>query len=196
MRPVQPDDLDREGWLLLHEVRLRGVFEVDDGIVVTTLVEAGFVVAVPAGHPAHAGRPRRARRVGARRARRRARSDRRACVPAASSRSTPSCSGSAATGRCGPAACPTTTRIPSTTGRSSTACRRSTTASVRSSRASHAVVDRFGAYRERLRAARRLVDDGDHEWLTSPRIDSYHTVWMQLHEDLLLALGKERASEH
>jgi len=57
------------------------------------------------------------------------------------------------------------------------------------------VVDRFGSYRERLRTARRLVDDGDHDWLTSPRIDSYHTVWMQLHEDLLLALGKERASE-
>jgi hypothetical protein len=56
-------------------------------------------------------------------------------------------------------------------------------------------VDRFGPYRERLRTARRKVDEGGHEWLTSPRIDSYHTVWMQLHEDLLLALGKERASE-
>ena len=29
----------------------------------------------------------------------------------------------------------------------------------------------------------------------SPSIDSYHTVWMQLHEDLLLALGRDRASE-
>jgi len=57
------------------------------------------------------------------------------------------------------------------------------------------VVDRFGPYRARLRTARQQVDDGGHEWLTSPRIDSYHTVWMQLHEDLLLALGKERASE-
>jgi hypothetical protein len=37
--------------------------------------------------------------------------------------------------------------------------------------------------------------EGETEWLTSPRVDSYHTVWMQLHEDLLLALGRDRASE-
>jgi hypothetical protein len=56
-------------------------------------------------------------------------------------------------------------------------------------------VTRFASYRPRLRAARARVTDGDAEWLTSPRIDSYHTVWMQLHEDLLLALGRDRASE-
>jgi hypothetical protein len=56
-------------------------------------------------------------------------------------------------------------------------------------------VTRFGAYRARLRSARERVHEGEHEWLTSPRIDSYHTVWMQLHEDLLLALGRDRASE-
>ena len=50
-------------------------------------------------------------------------------------------------------------------------------------------------YRPRLRAALARVDDGEHEWLTSPRIDSYHTVWMQLHEDLLLALGADRSDE-
>jgi hypothetical protein len=55
---------------------------------------------------------------------------------------------------------------------------------------------RFGAYRPRLRAARDHVAEGEPDWLTSPRIDSYHTVWMQLHEDLLLALGLDRASEH
>lgn len=54
---------------------------------------------------------------------------------------------------------------------------------------------RFGSYRPRLREALRLVDDGDFEWLTSPRCDSYHTVWMQLHEDMLLALGLDRATE-
>lgn len=57
------------------------------------------------------------------------------------------------------------------------------------------VVDRFTGYRARLRAARRRIDAGEPDWLTSPRIDSYHTVWMQLHEDLLLALGRDRASE-
>ena len=56
-------------------------------------------------------------------------------------------------------------------------------------------VTRFASYRPRLRHARERVNEGEQEWLTSPRIDSYHTVWMQLHEDLLLALGHERASE-
>jgi hypothetical protein len=55
-------------------------------------------------------------------------------------------------------------------------------------------VARLAAYRARLRAARNLVEDGKHEWFTSPRIDSYHTVWMQWHEDLLLTLGLERES--
>ena len=54
---------------------------------------------------------------------------------------------------------------------------------------------RFGSYRARLRTARELVLEGESDWFTSPRIDSYHTVWMQLHEDLLLALGLDRESE-
>jgi len=57
------------------------------------------------------------------------------------------------------------------------------------------VVDRFGGYRPRLRDAVRKVQDGEHEWFLSPRCDSYHTVWMQMHEDLLLALGLDRATE-
>ena len=56
-------------------------------------------------------------------------------------------------------------------------------------------VARFDAYPRRLRAALSRVDEGEREWFTSPRIDSYHTVWMQLHEDLLLALGKSREHE-
>jgi hypothetical protein len=55
-----------------------------------------------------------------------------------------------------------------------------------------AAVERLAPYRPRLRAARTLVEQGKHEWFTSPRIDSYHTVWMQWHEDLLLTLGLER----
>lgn len=57
------------------------------------------------------------------------------------------------------------------------------------------VVQRFDGYRERLREARLRAADGGREWLASPRCDSYHTVWMQLHEDLLVALGLERGSE-
>ncbi|GIU85568.1 MAG: hypothetical protein KatS3mg009_0083 [Acidimicrobiia bacterium] len=56
-------------------------------------------------------------------------------------------------------------------------------------------VARFEPYPRRLRAALARVEEGAHDWLTSPRLDSYHTVWMQLHEDLLLALGRDRASE-
>ena len=57
------------------------------------------------------------------------------------------------------------------------------------------VNDRFIGYRPRMREALRRVREGEREWFCSPRCDSYHTVWMQLHEDLLLALGLERAAE-
>ena len=43
--------------------------------------------------------------------------------------------------------------------------------------------------------ALKHVENGEHDWLVSPRIDSVHTVWMQLHEDLLLALGIARGDE-
>lgn len=56
-------------------------------------------------------------------------------------------------------------------------------------------VDVFGDYRPRLRDARKKLEDGDHDWFTSPRIDSYHTVWMELHEHLLIGLGIERGRE-
>ena len=57
------------------------------------------------------------------------------------------------------------------------------------------VMARFAPYRTRLHTALHRVEQGDDEWFASPRLDSYHTVWMQLHEDLLLALGLDRASE-
>ena len=56
-------------------------------------------------------------------------------------------------------------------------------------------LDRFDAYPRRLRAALEHVDNGEPEWFTSPRIDSYHTVWMMAHEDLLVALGRRREDE-
>ena len=36
---------------------------------------------------------------------------------------------------------------------------------------------------------------GETDWLTKPIIDSYHTVWFELHEDLLATLGLERGHE-
>lgn len=56
-------------------------------------------------------------------------------------------------------------------------------------------LERIRGHRGRLRDALDRVNAGEHEWFTSPRIDSYHTVWMHLHEDLLLALGIDRAAE-
>ncbi|MCA1844976.1 MAG: MarR family transcriptional regulator [Actinobacteria bacterium] len=55
-------------------------------------------------------------------------------------------------------------------------------------------VPRFAGYRQRLTDALNRISD-DRAWLASPRCDSYHTVWMQLHEDLLSAVGVNRADE-
>lgn len=54
------------------------------------------------------------------------------------------------------------------------------------------VLERFRCYRSRLDAARRRVRAGQHDWFTRPGIDSYHTVWFELHEDLLATLGRSR----
>lgn len=56
----------------------------------------------------------------------------------------------------------------------------------------HAALARFGRYGDRLARAARRVDAGEHEWFTGVTIDSYHTVWFQLHEDLLVTLGIDR----
>ncbi len=54
---------------------------------------------------------------------------------------------------------------------------------------------RFGNYGPRLAAARARVEAGEHDWMTKPMMDSYHSVWFELHEDLLATLGIERGSE-
>ena len=56
-------------------------------------------------------------------------------------------------------------------------------------------LDRYGGYAERLSAARNKVEAGDTDWFTKPLIDSYHTVWFELHEDLLATLGIDRSKE-
>ncbi len=54
---------------------------------------------------------------------------------------------------------------------------------------------RFGGHRDRLRTALVRVRAGDHDWFTKPMFPSYHSVWFELHEDLLATLGTERATE-
>jgi len=54
---------------------------------------------------------------------------------------------------------------------------------------------RFDGYGRRFSDALGRVQAGEVEWFTRPMIDSYHTVWFELHEDLLATLGIERARE-
>jgi len=77
----------------------------------------------------------------------------------------------------------------------------------------HGVIDRLGAQHERaekilgrfaeleprLAVYTRRLDEaydkvlaGEHDYVSGARIDSYHTVWFELHEDLLRMLGRER----
>jgi predicted ArsR family transcriptional regulator len=58
-----------------------------------------------------------------------------------------------------------------------------------------ATLARYDGYRDRLADALAKLRAGDNDWFTKPLIDSYHTVWFQLHEDLLNTLGIERSQE-
>jgi hypothetical protein len=56
-------------------------------------------------------------------------------------------------------------------------------------------VPRLSVYRPRLTTALENLDEGDNAWLASPLIDSYHTVWMHLHQELLLTIGMSRKED-
>lgn len=58
-----------------------------------------------------------------------------------------------------------------------------------------AIEPRLAGYRPRLQEALDKFDDGESAWLASPLMDSYHTVWMQLHQELILMLGLTRADD-
>jgi len=51
---------------------------------------------------------------------------------------------------------------------------------------------RLAVYIRRLDEAYDRVLAGEPEWVSGAKIDSYHTVWFELHEDLLRMLGRER----
>jgi pyruvate,orthophosphate dikinase len=54
---------------------------------------------------------------------------------------------------------------------------------------------RLAAYHERLERAEAAARAGDNRFVASPRVDSYHGVWFELHEDLILLAGRNRADE-
>lgn len=55
-----------------------------------------------------------------------------------------------------------------------------------------AQLPRLNAYSAKLTAALDNIKSGDTAWLTRPLIDSYHTVWFELHEELIGAVGLTR----
>ena len=55
-----------------------------------------------------------------------------------------------------------------------------------------AALERFAGYAERYSAALDKVNRGERVWVAQPKIDSCHTVWMELHEDLVATLGLVR----
>ena len=57
------------------------------------------------------------------------------------------------------------------------------------------LVARLGRYVERLETAYDSVLAGHLDFVSGARVDSYHTVWFELHEDLLRMLGREREEQ-
>jgi hypothetical protein len=51
---------------------------------------------------------------------------------------------------------------------------------------------RMQIYNEKLLNALEKAEDGAIEWVSDARIESYHTLWFELHEDLLRLMGRER----
>jgi pyruvate,orthophosphate dikinase len=51
---------------------------------------------------------------------------------------------------------------------------------------------RFAVYARRLERALDLARSWDQRYVASPRVDSYHSVWFELHEDLIRLAGRTR----
>jgi hypothetical protein len=54
---------------------------------------------------------------------------------------------------------------------------------------------RLAAYQRRLARAAEAIAAGDNRFVSSPRVDSYHSVWFELHEELIRLAGRSRADE-
>lgn len=55
-----------------------------------------------------------------------------------------------------------------------------------------AVLPRLKRYAGKLSAALDRAEDGEPDWISDIRRESYHTVWFELHEDLLRIMGTVR----
>jgi hypothetical protein len=54
---------------------------------------------------------------------------------------------------------------------------------------------RLDAYTAKLSTAMHKIRAGDPTWFARPVVDSYHTVWFELHEELIGAAGLTREDE-
>jgi hypothetical protein len=54
------------------------------------------------------------------------------------------------------------------------------------------VVPRLQRYADKLDAALHKAEQGDRQWVSDVNLPSFHTVWFEMHEDLLCMLGKVR----
>lgn len=55
-----------------------------------------------------------------------------------------------------------------------------------------AAMARLGGYAPRLRTALSGLLDGHPEYFTKPLFPSYHSIWFEMHQDLLGTLGRSR----
>ncbi|MCP3939149.1 MAG: pyruvate, phosphate dikinase [Actinomycetia bacterium] len=56
-------------------------------------------------------------------------------------------------------------------------------------------VTRLARYTHRLNVARRAVEAGEAKQFTGVMCESYHDIWMELHEDLIVLQGIDRTAE-
>jgi pyruvate,orthophosphate dikinase len=54
---------------------------------------------------------------------------------------------------------------------------------------------RLAIYGSRLSLAIERANEGDQRYVASPRVDSYHGIWFELHEDLIRLAGRTREEE-
>jgi hypothetical protein len=58
-----------------------------------------------------------------------------------------------------------------------------------------AIAPRLQRYAVRLGHAQTRIAAGETTWVARPILDSYHTVWFELHEDLIQLAGRTRLEE-
>lgn len=57
------------------------------------------------------------------------------------------------------------------------------------------LVPRLSRYRPAFAEALAQLQAGEARWMAAPIIESYHTLWFELHEELIRLTGRTRAAE-